>query len=179
MGSRGTVEDLLDKEAVHTVILRLARGVDRLDWDGVRACFWDDATDDHGVFRGDPDAFVAWGRESLPSWSAATMHLILNCLIEVDGDVALAETYVLAIHRALADEAGTVKDVFAGARYADRFERRDGEWRIADRLVVHDWGREDAVTSGLAIDPSYTVGRRDKSDPAYVHGRAPRGDETS
>ena len=39
-------------------------------------------------------------------------------------------------------------------RYLDRYERRDGEWRIAARVCVHEWTRTDRVTSPMPIDAS-------------------------
>ena len=49
-----------------------------------------------------------------------------------------------------------------GGRYVDRFERRDGEWRIAHRNLVHEWDKVEHVE--LAFPPGrYPEGGR--SDP--------------
>jgi hypothetical protein len=64
-------------------------------------------------------------------------------LIEVDGDVARSESYLVAYHRVEHD--GREFDSLLGARYVDRFERRSGEWRIAQRSVIVDWERFDEV----------------------------------
>ena len=54
----------------------------------------------------------------------------------------------------------------------DRFERREGEWRIAARQIVIDWTRSDAVAGGGGgQSPGTQYGRRDRSDPAYTFGR--------
>jgi hypothetical protein len=52
-------------------------------------------------------------------------------LIDVDlsHDVARSETYAVAFHR-YTDPDGYPTDMWAGLRYVDRFERRDGQWRI-------------------------------------------------
>src|SRR3546814_9023140 len=74
-----------------------------------------------------------------------TMHSISNMLIEVDGDRASSETYVVAYHL-MAAEDGTQSEMVVGGRYADQFERRKGEWRIARRLFIHDWNQNGAAT---------------------------------
>jgi hypothetical protein len=51
----------------------------------------------------------------------------------------------------------------------DRMERRNGEWRIADRVVVLDSQRSDPVPRDLAPLENFTVGRRDKKDPSYKY----------
>jgi hypothetical protein len=60
-------------------------------------------------------------------------------------------------------------DLFSG-RYVDRFERRDGHWRIADRVVVHDWStstRLDAAGSFHLPMEGFTQGCRGRSDLVY------------
>ena len=39
-----------------------------------------------------------------------------------------------------------------GGRYVDRFERRDGTWKIAHRAVVHEWDKLEH------IEPAYSPG---------------------
>ena len=67
---------------------------------------------------------------------------------------------------------GSDHDSVAGLRYVDRFERRDGEWRIAKRQIVIDWQRDDPVVGGSgARSPETQYGRRDRDDPVYHFGR--------
>ena len=55
-----------------------------------------------------------------------------------------------------------------GGRYVDRFERRSGDWKIAHRIVVHEWDKVEHVE--LAYAPGrFTEGVRgpaDVSNPA-------------
>ena len=53
-----TVDDLLAKEEIREVILRYARGIDRMDFDLVSACYHPDAYDDHGTFQGNVPDFI-------------------------------------------------------------------------------------------------------------------------
>jgi hypothetical protein len=64
----------------------------------------------------------------------ATHHNLLNHSCEIDGDSAHSETYYLFVGRNRDDS-----NWIAGGRYVDRFERRDGAWRIADRTTVIEW----------------------------------------
>lgn len=140
------VAELLAKQDIADVIHRYARGIDRMDWDLVRSCYHPDAYDDHGAMKGTVEEFIADGAAFLPKF-VATMHFMGNMLIEVDGDVARAETYAIAYHREeLADGAG--RDDVWGIRYVDRFEQRDGRWAIAHRVVAQEWRRVDPVPAG-------------------------------
>ena len=93
-----TVDELLDQQAIRDVLIRYTRGIDRMDPDLVRSCYHPDAHDDHGAFRGGTEEFVAWFQEAL-SFFERTMHFVGNQLVEVDGDVARAESYCVAYHR--------------------------------------------------------------------------------
>ena len=59
-----------------------------------------------------------------------------NHWIEIEGDAAVGESYVIA-YQQTAGEAP--QDVMTGGRYIDRYERRDGEWKISHRTFVMDW----------------------------------------
>ncbi len=156
-----TVEDLLARQEVADVILRYARGIDRLDFDLVRQCYHPDAYDDHGSFQGGVEPFIQMCEKFLPRWTA-TQHFMGNMLIEVDGDVARAETYAVAYHRR--EEAdGTGKDDVFGIRYVDRFEKRDA-WRIAHRVVATEWRRVEPVTNATSRGKVGVWGSRDGND---------------
>jgi hypothetical protein len=90
-----------------------------------------------------------------------TQHVLSNVRFEIDGDVAFGESYVV-MRSATADAAHTS----AFARYVDRFERRDGEWRIAYRRLVHEWDGLSTTDHGGS--------RRDRLDPSYaIRGEQP------
>jgi hypothetical protein len=137
-----------DRQAIHDVIVRYCRGVDRSDPDLVLAAFHDDAIDNHfGVVLPFREAIgtlkTARSGGGSPPSKTTSMHNICNVLIEVDGDIARCESYVIVIVR-IPQDGGTIDWMHAG-RYVDRFERRNGEWRIAYRTVVYDLERFDDV----------------------------------
>jgi len=53
-------------------------------------------------------------------------------------------------------------------RYIDRFERRDGTWRIAARSVADDWHRVDEVIATSPESAGWMKGSRSMSDPVFV-----------
>jgi hypothetical protein len=96
------------------------------------------------------------------------MHFVGTQVIEIEGDVAWAETYCLALHRLRPVAGAPAKDKVRPVRYCDRLERREGEWRIAHRVCVYEPGRVEP----LGAEPLAPVGAaRDRSDPAYVRDR--------
>jgi hypothetical protein len=137
---------LEDRQAIHDVILRYCRGVDRSEPDLILSAFHDDAIDNHfGVvlpFREAIATLKAARSGDSPS-NTTSMHNICNLLIELDGDVARCESYLIVIVR-IPKDGGDIDWLHAG-RYVDRFERRNGEWRIAYRTVVYDVERFDEV----------------------------------
>ncbi len=93
------------------------------------------------------------------------MHFIGNEYVEVDGDSAHSETYFISY--ATISDSGKSASRSRGGRYLDRFERRDGEWKIARRLLVDEWNRLDDLPAPSA-PPAGRVGLRSKDDPVYT-----------
>lgn len=161
---------LMAKSDIEDVLLRYARAVDRKDWPALADVFHADAHDEHGEFSGGPAAFVEWVSRRHATIPFA-MHIMANCLIEfVDDATAAVETYFVAIQRrekvsASGDVEGTDFEVLG--RYCDRFEKRDGAWRVARRTVVYDGTRTQPSTHHLRKLVG-VMGRRDQSDPVYA-----------
>ena len=172
MTSDGVVRALADKDEIRDVLMRYSRAVDRLDVTLLTSCYHADSWDDHGHFKGTGHEFAAFIVESLRGRTHHTTHSVANVFIELDPDdrdVARAESYALAYLRRRDQSGDEWLDVFAG-RYVDRFARRDGVWRIASRVVVHDWStstRLDATTSFPLPMEGFTQGTRDRSDLVY------------
>ncbi len=156
------IERLLARQEIADVIYRYARGIDRLDFEQVRACYHPDAYDDHGSMKGSVEEFIAAAASFLQRWTV-TQHFMGNMLIEVDGLRARAETYAVAYHRR-EDAAGNGKDDVMGIRYVDRFECRAGAWKIAHRVVATEWRRVDPVVAARGRGEIGVWGRRDGDD---------------
>jgi len=167
------VQRLLDEQEIRAVVLRYCRGVDRLDLELVRDCYHADATDEHGTFVGTRDEFVAWVGEVLTRFEG-TMHLVANQLVEVVGDRSRCETYGVAHHWGHPPEDHR-RNFITGFRYVDRFERRDGRWRIAARVAVREWTEKVTPEQQWSIAPEHDGrrGRRDRRDPLYDEALRP------
>jgi hypothetical protein len=137
-----------DRQAIHDALVRYCRGVDRNDPQLILAAFHDDAVDNHFgpvlPFR-EAIGTLKGARPGGPTSKTTSMHNLSNILIEIDGDVARCESYVNVIVRIPQEESGGAIDWLHAGRYVDRFERRNGEWRIAHRTVVYDRERFDPV----------------------------------
>ena len=135
---------LEDKEAIRDLLRTIARGTDRYDQSLLAASIAEDAVLDMGgkapVGGG---AFVAaLAPPSEPR--AGRMHLLANERIEVDGDAATSESYVVSCQDVLVE--GVRKTRIRAGRYLDRFERRGGAWQLVARTLVDEWGRIDPVS---------------------------------
>jgi hypothetical protein len=154
-GSR--LQELLDRQAILDCVHRYCRGIDRHDWDLVLSAFHEDAIERHGEYCGSPRGFVEWIRPQLEQ-READHHLIGNHYVELDGDVAYAETYIRGGYKR-GDQV-----ILCSARYVARFERRAGEWKIAARDVPIEW---TASLPALPPRPGDPKGAFDRSDPSY------------
>jgi len=142
-------ETALAKAALHDLVCTYARGVDRGDAALLASVFHADADVVTGIIDGKaPDYardIVTMVRTNLK----CTFHAVSNEYFEVAGDRAWGECYVLAHLITLAEPAA---ETLTGGRYLDRFERRDGTWKIAHRTWVQDW----SMTRPAPAEPTAT-----------------------
>src|SRR5215213_5971575 len=130
----GEFQRLLDERAIERCLIDYCRGVDRADSALVASVYHADGTDDHGSFKGLGVDFAEYVVRRLSGRYDATMHTIGNPRVCFTGpDSADVESHVCARQRR-ADNGQVVLESFGG-RYIDRFERRDGVWKIAHRTV--------------------------------------------
>jgi ketosteroid isomerase-like protein len=125
-------EELAAEAEIRRVVGLFARGCDRDDMALVRSCYFEDATEDRGRYVGGVDGFIEW-LEAMRAGFESTWHQIGEPLIELDGDSAAVETYCMVAQRPLGGPTRLIP-----TRYLDRFERRDGRWRIAARKAVYE-----------------------------------------
>jgi len=164
------IDAIVHRTAIHDVVLRYCRGVDRMDADLVRSCYHPDATDEHGSFAGTVDEYLTWVFRLLSSYDS-TQHLLANHLVEfADGTpesgVAVSESYGVAVHQTANGPAS--KNLVVGFRFVDRFERRDGEWRIAARAATTEWTRALDPAGAWPTPAHLRTGQRDRTDVLYT-----------
>ncbi|MFT5350774.1 MAG: hypothetical protein ACI909_004240 [Planctomycetota bacterium] len=137
-------QSLLHKQAIHEVLLRFARGIDRCDLQLLKTVFWEDCVVDYGKLGGAAWEFFTTVL-STRSETDVTHHQITNVLIELNRNKAQVESYVTAHH--FVKEEGKDMDMTAGGRYLDTFEQRNTEWRIVKRLFIMDWNQNVESTA--------------------------------
>ena len=167
------LDELEARTEIEDCLKRFARAVDRQDWALARTLYHDGAFDDHGFFKGAPDAFLAHIAK-LHEHQDHSMHFNTNVLIEFQAkDRAFVETYVLVLQRYTSKAEGVApgshgRRVFASARYLDRFEKRNGEWRVAHRTLVFG-DTESAPMAGPSQFPAdFVVQKHGMDDALYA-----------
>jgi hypothetical protein len=168
--SEGLLDRLNSRAEITEVVLRYVRAIDRCDEELLRSCFHLDARHRHGSFDGASAAFCGHAMAVCRAVEA-THHQLGPVSIELAGETAFVETYFTSHHRfgAVPPPGGQPhEDRFMGGRYVDRFERREGVWKIAERQGINEWLRyEPSSDRGFWSGPDGPRGRRDRDDPVY------------
>ena len=152
---------MVDRDDIRQVILRYCRGMDRLDLDLIRSCYFDDAIDDHGRFVGKAEDFIQWATTATGHFPMQ-QHAVLNHVCDLDGDDAYTETYYIC-----SNINSAPPHILSLGRYIDHFQRREGEWRIANRVALIERNLEmsDSPVAPAAVS-GYSVAR-DRTDVSY------------
>jgi ketosteroid isomerase-like protein len=164
-----SVDQLIDQAEIRRVLATYCHGLDRADRAMIASVYHDDAIDihgtyDHGAFQGSGKDFGSWYLERRAE-AYATCHFLGDSLFKFDGDIAHVQTYVRANHMLEGDPEWTVEEFWG--RYLDRFERRNGQWLIAHRVVARDFKGSVKMSPMMRAWPY--PGHRGSADPAYDH----------
>lgn len=140
---------LADKLAVTELLYRYAELIDAGDFDGV------------GQLLGRGNFMGVAGAESIAKLFAATTrrfpdhgntprtrHLVLNAIVDVDGDSATARSTFCVVQRT---DSIALQPIVVG-RYADTFGRDANGWYFTERTV--DVEMIGDVSDHLMMDPS-------------------------
>lgn len=129
---------LEDERDVLRTIYQYGHSYDREDHDGWVDCFTNDA--EYDVFLGDGTlAISCQGREELFAQSRGhrhalgrwTQHLLIEPVVELDGDLATSVAYFVRT-----DDRAAVPYISATGRYHDDLQRcADGKWRFTHRVA--------------------------------------------
>ena len=146
-----TLQELADREAIRERLALYCRGVDRVDEAALRSAYWPDATDDHVIYSGPVEGFIAYALEALKA-GPPSVHQLHNCLIVFRDGGAEVETYFSAWQE-LPTAKGPRRSHQKG-RYLDWFEKRGDEWRIRTRKVVFDWAETPPAAAPVMPAPA-------------------------
>jgi ketosteroid isomerase-like protein len=155
-----------DRQEIHDCLLRYSRGVDRADKALMMSAYHPDALDEHGIAQGGPEEFCDWAIGYHGEHQIQHQHIVANHTVDLDGDVAHAETYYV-----LFAENRQGPPSLSFGRYVDRLEKRDGVWAIAHRVCVNE--KTTALVEIEMPEPwgsmlkSAGPSRRDRDDISY------------
>jgi SnoaL-like domain len=184
------VQTLIDQRDIEKVITTYARAVDRLDVELLKSCYHPDAINHNAVSRVTAREFADIIVPQMRKLFSGTMHHVTHINVELKGTTAATESYFIAWHMVVggyeevmtffgapyakemesSGELAGGHDFIGGGRYLDRFEKRDGIWRIAERRVTMEWNHFGPVSKAT---PDSLFGRipawakRDRSDLVY------------
>jgi SnoaL-like domain len=170
VASMATYQAIWDNELNYT------RGLDRHDPALMPKSFWPEASISYGspVKVADIVSYANDGHSN----SAAHQHHVTGLTLDVDGNTAHEEGYILYSsdmprNKAL-DTAGepTPGRALAGklatlgtGRYENRYERRDGAWR----MIVHEYTHDiSMMLHPVDLCATACLGRWDRSDISYL-----------
>jgi hypothetical protein len=184
------LQRVADRDAIEDVLYTYCRAIDRLDLDLLKSVYHSDATDEHPPFEGLAVDVVEQIFQFQPRYFSLTFHTVTHARIDIEGERAVGEAYFLSQNLLHEDEAvlaafsgeeyaerakasgqaSVQHQFFAGGRYIDRFEKRAGRWKIADRKVRCEWADFGPVSAVVREGPirQYVVpGMRGSTDPVY------------
>ncbi len=159
------LERAADRTEIYDVLAKLCRGLDRLDASLIADAYHEGAMAHHGPFEKPGQELGPMLVEMVRTHTENAFHILSNIAIEFEGDTAWVESYCTAITR----DADKYDDI--GSRWVDRFERRDGAWKIAERTSIVEYNRSFPRGEEGAIVALFQNGSRDRSDPSYVRAR--------
>jgi hypothetical protein len=131
-----TVAWLRDRTLIKDLYARYAYGVDSVDMDLVRSVFLPDCVVVGTMEEGSLDDYLEGLEEGLLMYDA-TMHFRGNQYVELDGDHAFVETWVVGYH--MEAPGSPIDHLKLGLRYKDDVVRVDDDWKITRREAVRQW----------------------------------------
>ena len=128
-------QQALDYIAIQRVMSNYCKASDEGIEELMRSVYHEDAYDDHaGMFSGPASEFVDFAMTQSHTLTLLSHHLTTMHVDFTSSTVAQVKTNVVY---AECDEAGQKVTLILG-RYQDRFEKRNGAWKIADRKAFVD-----------------------------------------
>lgn len=168
---------LLAEGHIRDVLGRYCRAIDRVDAVLLRNCYHDDATDEHGSFRGTAAEYVEWVMKLLTKYDGTT-HMLAQSVFDWPTSTARdevhpgplpsnvrVETYGTSTHWSASGAPSA--NLVTGFRYIDDFVLRDGQWKIGRRIAIGEWSRRCDPDTWWEIPDLHRRGARGRDDAVY------------
>ncbi len=163
----GALREIQDRQDIYDCLVRYTRGMDRGDLALALTAYHPDALADCGAVCASAADMAKWSIADHNERQFRTQHLIGNFFFDIRGDVADTETYW---HYGGFNKPPLTAVSLMGGRYLDHFERRDGRWAIAHRIVVIDFHGDAGPHLPVDVIEGFNAPHppsRYKSDPSY------------
>jgi len=160
------LQEMLDHYEITKTLKEYCFACDRGDQPRMANVYLEDSWDDHGIHAAPGRDFARAIMPEIFAQSDSLSHLLGQSQISVNGDKAGAETYFIAVSRAVAPQGALCHQL--GGRFVDRVERQDGRWLIKNRIAVRDWGITIPVQADWTAEVGLKNGQRSNADPAFA-----------
>jgi uncharacterized protein (TIGR02246 family) len=138
-----TLQLLLDEREIRTLMLSFGAALDRKDWTAYAATFAEDGEFEiMGQRRSGREAIAAGPARDLAKF-AGLQHLVANQTVDVAGDAASGQWYLLGIHIPDGEHRDRHADI--GGCYRYRARRTPDGWRFSEVWLEVLW------TSGMSF----------------------------
>jgi hypothetical protein len=128
---------LLAKQSIAEVVQRWGRARDQGLWDELATTFHPGGRIKVMWFEGTHDDFIKACTQRFAPGIGSTKHFLAVSLVTVRGEKALSETPAMLSMSGELAGANFLGQSFL--RFLDRFEKRGGEWRIAQRTAIYEF----------------------------------------
>jgi ketosteroid isomerase-like protein len=148
------LQEMLDEFQLRKLVHAYCRAVDRGDLAKLRDLYHHDAEDAHGAFStGSADDFLGALSAARP-YIRSMQHNITTVNFAIESNSAEGEVYTIATHTLSAGDRDV--EIVVGGRYLDKYEKRDGTWKLIARTIVTDWAH---VNDPSLVDLSHPITR--------------------
>ncbi len=161
---KSELDSVRDHMAIRECLQRYVRGLDRHDVNLEKSAFWSDAQINYGSrFSGGREAFIERGNNWHAERYELHQHHLTSYTIEIDGDEAHVESYLIHIMR----RRDGMQDIGSG-RYVDRLVKRNGLWKILVREFVAEGRMEAESIFDYSSIVSRSESRQNRNDVSYM-----------
>jgi 3-phenylpropionate/cinnamic acid dioxygenase small subunit len=147
------IDRLESRYDIESLVSNYCHGFDKRDYEGFLAIWWDDCIwkigPPFGDFSGHSGIHEAIHQVLWPAW-AQSQHVTSNLVItfaDADNAAGVCDVDCMGL---LTD---STEATFVGATYRDRYQRRSGSWKIAEREVtIHYFNAFSGTTLSAPAD---------------------------